>query len=96
MPKRKIPAFATETEEANWWYQNRRRLDRAFAEAARKGELKRLDKPTLATRSAASRHWDKNLPLTYNYVCLCEMIKHTLDRLSCRRGVNKVIWCAAP
>ena len=62
MPRRKIPAFATEAEEANWWYQNRRKLDRDFLEAARKGELKRLDKATLAARATASRVISIRLP----------------------------------
>lgn len=62
MPKRKIPAFPTEAEEAKWWYKNRRELDRDFADAARKGRLKRLDKATLAARLAGSRVISIRLP----------------------------------
>ena len=62
MPKRKIPAFATEAAEAAWWYQNRQALDRDFAAAARRGELKRLDKTKLAARVAASRVISIRLP----------------------------------
>ena len=53
--KRRLPAFASEVEEARWWDRNRDRLDQDFEKAARAGTLKRLDKRTLAARIAASR-----------------------------------------
>ena len=53
--KRAIPAFKSEAAEAEWWYKNRARLDKDFIAAAKKGELKRLDKATLKTRLAASK-----------------------------------------
>jgi predicted DNA binding CopG/RHH family protein len=53
--KRKLPAFATEAEEARWWDQNRDRLDQDFEKAARAGKLRPLDSKTLAARIAASR-----------------------------------------
>ena len=53
--KRVIPAFKSETEEAEWWYKNRSRLDKDFVEAAESGKLKRLDQATLKARLAASR-----------------------------------------
>ena len=53
--KRVIPAFASEAEEAEWWYKNRARLDKDLLEAAKKGELKRLDQATLKDRLAASK-----------------------------------------
>jgi predicted DNA binding CopG/RHH family protein len=53
--KRVIPAFASEAEEADWWCKNRARLDKDLVEAAKKGELKRLDKATLKARLAASK-----------------------------------------
>jgi predicted DNA binding CopG/RHH family protein len=62
MKKTKIPAFASETEEARWWYENRARLDKVFEEAASKGTLKRLGRETLAARSAASRVISIRLP----------------------------------
>ncbi len=40
-PKRTIPAFATESEEANWWLENRDAHDRDFVTAAANGELAR-------------------------------------------------------
>jgi predicted DNA binding CopG/RHH family protein len=51
--KRVIPAFKSESEEAEWWYQNRGRLDKDLPEAGKK--LKRLDQATLKTRLAASK-----------------------------------------
>ena len=51
--KRKVPAFKSEAEEAQWWYKNRARLDRDFLEAAGKGELERLDQRALKARLAA-------------------------------------------
>ena len=53
--KRVIPAFKSEAEEAGWWYKNRARLDKDLLEAAKKAELKRLDRATLKARLAASR-----------------------------------------
>jgi hypothetical protein len=42
--KRVIPTFKSESEEAEWWYKNRGRLDKDLAEAK---TLKRLDQTTL-------------------------------------------------
>jgi predicted DNA binding CopG/RHH family protein len=53
--KRTIPAFQSESEEAEWWYKNRARLDKDLVEAAKKGALRRLDGATLKTRLAASK-----------------------------------------
>lgn len=53
--KRVIPAFKSESEEAAWWYKNRARLDKDFLEAAKRGELKRLDPATLKARLASSK-----------------------------------------
>jgi len=53
--KRVIPVFKSEAEEAEWWYNNRARLDKDLLEAAKKGELKRLDQATLKARLAASK-----------------------------------------
>ena len=53
--KRLVPAFASEAQEAAWWHKNREKLDRDLAEAARAGELKALDRKTLAARVARSR-----------------------------------------
>ncbi len=53
--RRKIPAFKSEAEEAQWWYKNRGRLDKDLLKAAKKGELKRLDQRTLKTRLASSK-----------------------------------------
>lgn len=53
--RRKIPVFKSEAEEAKWWDENRTRLDTDLLEAAKKGQLKRLDQRTLKARLAASK-----------------------------------------
>ncbi|MSV29180.1 MAG: hypothetical protein EXQ52_10635 [Bryobacterales bacterium] len=53
--KRVIPVFKSEGEEAEWWYKNRSRLDKDFLEAAKKGELPRLDQETLKARLATTK-----------------------------------------
>jgi predicted DNA binding CopG/RHH family protein len=50
--KRVIPAFKSESEEADWWHKKRGRLDKDLVEAGKK--LKRLDQGTLKARLAAS------------------------------------------
>lgn len=39
----KIPKFATEAEEAKWWYDNRDRVSGEFQKAAKEGKLRRGD-----------------------------------------------------
>ena len=53
--KRRIPAFKTEAEEAQWWDKNRTRLDKDLLEAAKVGDLTRLDRRSLKARLAASK-----------------------------------------
>jgi len=53
--KRALPAFKSEAEEAEWWYKNRRRLDKHLLEAAKNGALRRLDQATIKARLIASR-----------------------------------------
>jgi len=53
--KRTIPAFRSETEEAEWWYKNRARLDKDFVEASKAGAAKRLNAATLKACLAASK-----------------------------------------
>jgi len=53
--KRAIPAFESAAQEAGWWSKNRATLDRDLTEAAKKGELKRLDPATLKARLSASK-----------------------------------------
>jgi hypothetical protein len=45
MEKRIIPKFATETEEAQWWFDNREELDKDFAQAFAEGRLRRRTEP---------------------------------------------------
>lgn len=47
----KIPHFATEAEEADWWYDNRELVSDEFVRAAEEGELRR---GTLARRAGLS------------------------------------------
>jgi predicted DNA binding CopG/RHH family protein len=49
--KRVIPAFKSESEEADWWYKNRARIDKALVSK----KPKRLDAGTLKARLAASK-----------------------------------------
>jgi predicted DNA binding CopG/RHH family protein len=49
-----VPAFASEAQEADWWFRNRRNLDADFQKAAKSGELKRIDRKTLLSRISAS------------------------------------------
>jgi predicted DNA binding CopG/RHH family protein len=51
--KRVIPAFKSESHEAEWWFKNRGRLDKDLVEAAKKS--KRLDRATLKARLNASK-----------------------------------------
>ena len=54
MAKRTIvPKFKTEKEEADWWYQNRDKIAGDLERAAKKGELRRLDRTTLRARLAS-------------------------------------------
>jgi len=49
MEKRIIPKFATETEEANWWYDNREELDNDFLQALKEGRVRRRIGPRVST-----------------------------------------------
>ena len=53
--KRIVPAFATEAEEADWWYRNRNVHDKEFLAAARSGEAQILTREKLLARIAASK-----------------------------------------
>ena len=53
--KHVIPAFKSVAAEAEWWDKNRARLDKDFLEAAKKGELNRLDQATLKASLTASK-----------------------------------------
>jgi hypothetical protein len=53
--KRVVPAFATEAEEAEWWYKNRNVHGKQLLAAVKSGEAQRLTKEKLLERIAASR-----------------------------------------
>jgi predicted DNA binding CopG/RHH family protein len=48
MEKRIIPKFASEAEEAKWWFDNREELDKDFARAFAEGRLRRRTEPRLS------------------------------------------------
>ena len=54
-PKRVIPAFATEAEEAEWWYKNRNKHGKQVLAAVKSGEAQLLTKEKLRERIAASK-----------------------------------------
>ena len=54
-PKRPMPAFATETEEAEWWHKNRNIHGRQLLAAVKSGEARVLTKEKLRERIAASK-----------------------------------------
>lgn len=54
-PKRVIPAFATEAEEAEWWYKNRNLHGKQLLAAVKSGEVQVLTKEKLRERIAASK-----------------------------------------
>jgi uncharacterized DUF497 family protein len=53
--KRIVPKFATEAEEADWWYQNRHVHDKELLAAVRSGEAKILTRDELLRRIEASK-----------------------------------------
>jgi hypothetical protein len=53
--KHAVPAFASEAEEAAWWYENRKFHDREFAAAVGTGEAQTLTEEGLRERIEASK-----------------------------------------
>jgi hypothetical protein len=53
--KRVVPVFATEAEEAEWWYRNRNIHGRQLLAAVKSGGAQVLTKEKLRERIAASR-----------------------------------------
>jgi len=54
-PKRVAPAFATEAEEAEWWYKNRNMHGKQLLAAVKNGEAQVLTQEKLRERIAASK-----------------------------------------
>jgi hypothetical protein len=52
--KRIVPTFATEAEEAEWWYRNRNVHGKQLLAAVKSGEVQVLTKEKLLKRIAAS------------------------------------------
>ena len=53
--KRMVPRFASEAEEADWWYKNRHVHDKQLLAAVRSGEAQVLTKEKLLERIGASK-----------------------------------------
>jgi hypothetical protein len=53
--KRIVPVFATEAEEADWWYKNRKLHGEQLLAAVRSGEAKILTKDEILRRIEASK-----------------------------------------
>lgn len=53
--KRIVPTFATEAEEAEWWYKNRNVDGKQLLPAVKSGEAQVLTKEKLLERVAASK-----------------------------------------
>jgi transcription elongation GreA/GreB family factor len=49
----RIPTFASEAEEAEWWYNHRDEIAKAFADAAARGELRTGSAARLARERGA-------------------------------------------
>ncbi len=54
-PKRVMPTFATEAEEAEWWYKNRNIHGKQMLAAVISGEAQVLTKEKLRERIASSK-----------------------------------------
>lgn len=52
---RTVPTFATEAEEAAWWYKNRNIHGKELLSAVKRGEAQILTKAKLLERIAASK-----------------------------------------
>ena len=53
--KRVVPAFATEAEEAAWWFESRNQHGKELLAAVKSGEAQVLTKAKLQERIAASK-----------------------------------------
>jgi predicted DNA binding CopG/RHH family protein len=53
--RRAVPNFASEAEEAAWWYRNRKSHDAEFAAAVENGEAQVLTGVKLRERTQASK-----------------------------------------
>lgn len=53
--KRIVPSFATEAEEAQWWFDNRNKHGKQLLAAVKSGEAKVLTRERLRERIATSK-----------------------------------------
>jgi predicted DNA binding CopG/RHH family protein len=59
-----IPNFASEKEEADWWYDHREEVSGDFADAAAKGELRNLREVLLQDHSLTLAEAYVSIPMT--------------------------------
>jgi predicted DNA binding CopG/RHH family protein len=51
-----VPKFKTEADEAQWWFDNREKVERALLEAMDNGSVRRGTPQRLATESRAAKN----------------------------------------
>ena len=61
-PNRVTPVFATEAQEAEWWYKNRNEHGKQLLAAVGNGQVQVLTKEKLRERIAASKKMPSPLP----------------------------------
>jgi hypothetical protein len=79
-----VPKFASEEEEANWWFENRGKLEEEFLEAARRGRLRSGSTPLRRAREAANaqRGQDED-------ACAASILHRALETETADRGVDR-------
>ncbi len=80
----RVPKFATEEMEAEWWYQNRGALEEAFVQAAKEGRLRRGSE-ALRRASGGGKALMLQLP---------DEDLATIRRLADREGQNDEVYAA--
>jgi hypothetical protein len=78
----KVPAFATEAEEADWWYDNRHLVEQEFLKAAAEG---RLGRGTAVRRAEENRAKVQAKPVP---VLLTTSDEAKAKRIAAKRGVS--------
>ncbi len=68
MPEKKptrpvVPKFATEAEEAKWWYENRRMVEDEFRKAMKEGSIRRGTAERLVREARESRNITIRIPV---------------------------------
>jgi hypothetical protein len=80
----KIPKFATEAEEAKWWYENQELILKEFQKAAKEGRLGRGGRDGYLPKRAFPFQSSNRLPRRHRPLRFV-LILTTLRRRGCRR-----------